>query len=295
MNIIRKFRTSKFVKNIINKINPYELQVPIGHFYSPIPNVDEVRLQDHKLFENNNPLGIEVNKEKHLNYIQNFSKFYNEIPYSDDLNENLKYQFANEMFGKSTGVLLYSFIRHLNPKNIIEVGSGHSSALMYDVNKLFYNDSINLTFIEPYPERLRRLFKKDIQKVNLIEKKVQDVDLEVFKKLKENDILFIDSSHVSKVGSDVNKLLFEILPILNNGVYIHIHDIFYPFEYPKSWINNGIFWNELYLLRAFLMYNNNFSIEFFNTYAIDNCKDALKEYPLFSTNIGGSIWIKKIQ
>lgn len=295
MNFLRKFRTSQFVKNVINKINPYELQVPIGHFYSPVPNINEIRLQGESLFENKSTLGIDLNIEKHFNYIQDFSKFYNEIPYSDEVNENLKYKYANEMFGKSTGVLLYSFIRYLNPKNIIEVGSGHSSALMYDVNKIFYNDLINLTFIEPYPDRLRRLFKADIQKVNLIEKKVQEVDLEVFKKLNENDILFIDSSHVSKVGSDVNKLLFEILPILNKGVYIHIHDVFYPFEYPKSWINNGTFWNELYLLRAFLMYNDNFSVEFLNTYAIDNCKDALKKYPLFSENIGGSIWIKKIQ
>jgi hypothetical protein len=295
MNFLRFFRTSQFVKRIINKINPYELQVPIGHFYSPVPDIDEVRLQSDFIFENKKPLGIEINFEKHLKYIQDFSKFYNEIPYTDEIDDSLKYKFANEMFGKSTGVLLYSFIRHLNPKRIIEVGSGHSSALMYDVNRLFYNDSINLTFIEPFPERLRRLFKSDIEKVNLIEKKVQEVDLHVFKHLKENDILFIDSSHVSKVGSDVNKLLFEILPILNTGVYIHIHDIFYPFEYPKSWINNGTYWNELYLLRAFLMYNNNFSVEFFNTYAIDNCKDALKSYPLFSENIGGSIWIKKIQ
>lgn len=293
MSLIKKIRTSGLVKNIFNKINPFELQVPLGHFYSPTPDLNEIKLMGDSLFDKKEPLSIKISKEKHIIYINSFSKYYNEIPFSTSKKESLKYFYANEMFGESTGVLLYSFLRHLKPSNIIEVGSGYSSALMYDVNNLFFNNQINLTFIEPYPDRLKRLFGNDINKVNLLENKLQEIDLGLFSTLRENDILFIDSSHVSKIGSDVNKILFEIMPILNKGVYIHIHDIFYPFEYPISWIYSGSFWNELYLLRAFLMYNDCFSIEFFNTYAIDNCENELSKFPLFSTNIGGSIWLKK--
>ena len=86
----------------------------------------------------------------------------------------------------------------------------------------------------------------------LVNVKLQDVDLKEFDKLKSGDVLFIDSTHVSKIGSDVNYLFFEILPRLHRGVYIHIHDIFYPFEYPKDWIDEGRAWNENYILRAFL-------------------------------------------
>ena len=86
----------------------------------------------------------------------------------------------------------------------------------------------------------------------MIEKPVQDVPLELFRGLEANDILFIDSSHVSKIGSDVNFLFFEVLPILKPGVFVQIHDIFWPFEYPKAWYDLGWAWNEVYLVRAML-------------------------------------------
>ena len=90
---------------------------------------------------------------------------------------------------------------------------------------------------------------------------VQDVDLAVFEALGPGDILFIDSSHVAKVGSDVNHLVFEILPRLSPGVYVHFHDMFYPFEYPEDWIlGEGRYWNEDYLLRAFLQFNGSYAI-----------------------------------
>lgn len=114
--------------------------------------------------------------------------------------------------------------------------------------------------------------------------------------LKENDILFVDSTHVSKVGSDVNYLLFEILPRLNKGVYIHFHDIFYPFEYPKEWIYDGKAWNEDYILRAFLQYNDSFKIFFFNTFLESFFREKFTlEMPLCLKNTGGSLWIKKIK
>ena len=106
----------------------------------------------------------------------------------------------------------FSIINHFKPKKIIEVGSGHSSAVMLDTNEFFFNNSINLTFIEPYPEnRLLNILKTSDFKNNIIIKNfVQNVNFDIYKQLEENDILFIDSSHVSKVGSDLNHILFSI-------------------------------------------------------------------------------------
>lgn len=112
--------------------------------------------------------------------------------------------------------------------------------------------------------------------------------------MEANDILFIDSTHVSKVNSDVNRLFFEILPRLKSGVYIHLHDIFYPFTYPNQWLQEKRSWNEAYILHAFLQFNTNFKIIFFNTclnYLYPD--DFAKILPLSQNNTGGSIWIQK--
>ena len=122
---------------------------------------------------------------------------------------------------------------------------------------------------------------------------MQSVALENFKKLKANDILFIDSSHVSKTGSDVNYELFEILPNLASGVLIHIHDMFFPFEYPKEWVYEGRNWNELYMLRAFLNYNQDFDILLFSHYMHEKHEKAFENMPLTYENTGWNLWLQK--
>lgn len=117
--------------------------------------------------------------------------------------------------------------------------------------------------------------------------------MSVFEKLEENDILFIDSSHVSKMDSDVNFLFFEILPRLKSGVYIHFHDVFYPFIYPKEWIYEGRAYNEMYILRAFLMNNAQYKIQLFGHMLEYQCMDKI---PKHLKGCGsGSLWIKKIK
>ena len=115
---------------------------------------------------------------------------------------------------------LLNVIMKNKPKRIIEVGSGFSTAFMADVNRLYFNNDIKISAIEPYPDRLKMLFKDDYDKLDLQVVNLQEVPLEYFEKLEENDILFIDSSHVSKPDSDVNYIIFEILPRLKkNGWY----------------------------------------------------------------------------
>ena len=167
---------------------------------------------------------------------------------------------------------------------------------MLDTDELFFDRSIQFTFIEPQPQLLRSLLtEEDLTRVAILETKVQEVDLDRFSELKANDILFVDSSHVSKVGSDVNHIFFKILPALQSGVFVHFHDVFYPFEYPLEWVYEGRAWNETYLMRAFLQYNNQFEIQLFNTF-IDwfHKEKYFRDMPLVQKNTGGSIWLKKL-
>ena len=137
---------------------------------------------------------------------------------------------------------------------------------MLDVNEKFYDDKIDLTFIEPSPDRLLGLMKeKDRERCRILQKPVQEVSSALFSSLGEDDILFIDSSHVAKTGSDVLHLFFNVLPSLSKGVIVHFHDVLWPFEYPNAWLECGRAWNEAYMLRAFLQYNSAFRILYFNS------------------------------
>ena len=128
----------------------------------------------------------------------------------------------------------------------------------------------------------------------VIEKAVQEVELELFQTLDAGDILFVDSSHVVKIGSDVAHIIFEILPRLKPGVIVHFHDVFYSFEYPKEWVKEGRAWNEDYFLRAFLQYNSVFQILYFNSFMGQFYQNELeRKMPLCLRNTGGSLWMKK--
>ena len=134
----------------------------------------------------------------------------------------------------------------------------------------------------------------DAGHVRVIEQQVQDVDRALFQSLRTNDILFVDSTHVSKCGSDVNYIFFEILPLLAAGVIVHFHDIFYPFEYPRAWIHEGRAWNELYLLRAFLMHNTDYRVLLGNSYVHHRFPGWMaRHYPQLLRNPGGSFWLQK--
>ncbi|WP_227009067.1 class I SAM-dependent methyltransferase [Christiangramia fulva] len=268
---------------------------PPGHYYSPIVDYHAVK-NSVNLWEASEPANIDLNVKGQLELLSNFPMYYNEIPWKNKKVKNLTYYFQNDFYSYTDGILLYSMIRYFAPKRIIEIGSGFSSALMIDTNHLFFKNEIDLTFIEPYPARLNSLVdKQQEQNVTILEKKVQEVPLEILGQLEKGDILFIDSSHVSKTGSDVNYILFEILPRLKKGVIIHFHDIFYPFEYPKLWVYQGRNWNENYLLRAFLIGNENYKILLFSDYLHKLKPEIFEKMPLLKRNTGGNIWLEKIE
>ena len=241
------------------------IHVLANHFYSPVP--DTRKLKDNLWLESSKLIGININEQEQLALLSLFeTKFKIEcakFPTNKSGNLRPEYYSENMFFGSVDGEILYSMIRHFKPSRIIEIGSGYSTFLAAQaiLKNKEENNSYNcmLIAIEPYPnEILKRGFPGLSE---LVIKNVQDVPLSEFQKLKADDILFIDSTHVLKIGSDVKYEFLEILPILEKGVIIHFHDIFLPAEYPKNWVlDDHIFWNEQYLLQAFLIFNNNFKI-----------------------------------
>ncbi len=173
------------------------------------------------------------------------------------------------------------------------MGSGFSSAVMLDTLDAMMKETghrASCTFIEPYPDRLRALLKaEDHARVTIVEKGVQEVDPSVFAALQRNDILFLDTTHICRTGSDVVHEVFEILPYLAPGVIVHFHDFFYNFEYPDQWIfDQNRSWNEIYFVRAFLMHNDQYEILFFNDqFAVENGDFVSARHPALARRPGG--------
>jgi predicted O-methyltransferase YrrM len=292
-----------YVRSLIQTVEVYKKGFPPGHFYSPVVDTRDVLYNKGRIFDPQKKLkAINMNSTGQIELLKDLVKYYKELPFSPKKKDGLKYYYDNNTYSYSDGIFLFLMIKEFKPKRIIEVGSGFSSSLMVDVNKLYFDNKIELDFIEPFPHHLNQAFENDLDGLNLTQKKVQEVSLDHFCRLEHNDILFIDSTHVSKTGSDVNYLFFEVLPALKKGVLIHIHDIFHPFEYPEEWVldksfhNNGFGWNEIYVLRTFLMYNESFEIILFNTFLQNEIPEWFQEHmPLCLMNKGGSIWLRKIK
>ena len=269
-----------------------------GHFYSPIVNVEEIEEAFlNRIIPESLP-GIDINNDSMMRLWNDLLPYLHQIPFGDEKSKNLKYHFNNPAFSYGDGSILYAMLRHFKPKRYVEIGSGFSSGCAVDTNALYFDDKISMSFIEPYPKLLKQVLgESGTAKVKIHSVNVQQADLEIFKQLESGDVLFIDSTHVLKTGSDVCYELFEVLPILKPGVIIHFHDIFWPFEYGKNWVlEQNRSWSEIYGLRAFLTNNDHFKILFFNDYFRRYHKEIiLNSYPRLLLNSGGSFWIRKMK
>jgi hypothetical protein len=298
MNQILKKITSQIPS--VKKLLKYQTMWEPGHYYSPIPDEQTAlmiaeRSRD-KLF---NLKGIDLREESQIKLFDDLVPYMKESSFRNEQKiEGHRFYNKNGAYGYSDALILEAMIRHLKPTRIIEAGSGFSSALMMDVNEKYFDRQIHLEFIEPFPERLLSFLTTDDKKrVGLNVCGLQTIDLSLFQSLEKNDILFIDSTHVAKAGSDLLFLFFEILPVLKSGVYIHFHDIFNNFEYMAfhyQW-SKGFAWNENYFLRSFLMYNTAFEIVLFSNFLDTKYKDLIEQtmpdYPFFT---GAQFWMKKL-
>jgi hypothetical protein len=283
---------------------------PPGHFYSAIPSLPEVMERASAIFSKSADIrGIESNIEAQIQTLKNFKAMEANPAFYLEQGKR-RFNIENDNFSYDDAPILHCMMRQLRPKKVIEIGSGNSSACMLDTSEFYLSDSVEFSFIDPNCDNLRKnLLEKDFARITILEQPIQKVDLSIFSALRSNDLLFVDSSHVMKVGSDLHTILFEVLPMLSPGVCIHFHDVRYPFQYPKDDVMNGVFWNEAYLLRAFLMNNENYEIAFWLNCLINaqrpEVTDLLEFFPLSGwakrfnkgvndfSSAGGSIYITK--
>jgi hypothetical protein len=168
------------------------------------------------------------------------------------------FDFRNGYFDGLDAAIYYALIRDLRPRRVVEIGSGFSTRIASRAlarNRDAGADG-ELICVEPFPER--RLTDAQLP-ITLIRERVEHIGLELFESLQPNDVLFIDSSHVATFAGDVCREFLDILPRLPRGVWVHVHDIFFPHDYPAAWlIEQRWAWNEQYLLEAFLAFNTAF-------------------------------------
>ena len=290
--VIPAFLKTKAVAEVFKRWERSGFHVTPVHFYQPIP---DTRSLSETLWERPSQLaGIAMNESTQLELLRkHFPKFrdeYERLPTTSVAKEN-RFYVNNTLFGGVDALVAYCMVRHFQPELIIEVGSGFSSLVLAEAAEKGKGSS--LVSIEPFPRKFLREGFPGLQ--SLIEKKVQDIDLELFSQLKSGDILFIDSSHTVKIGGDVNYLFLEVLPRLRPGVLVHVHDIFLPFEYRRDWVLDECrFWTEQYLLQAFLAFNSEFEVLMANSYLKHYHEEDLKAaFPTLSRWEGGSFWIRR--
>ena len=275
--VSRAYRTLRAVASVVAN-PPYSTP---GHFYSPLTSGNDIR----RALAWQDPPGVELNESSQLALAASFR------PVLEAPEPGPRYREPIDMFGHADAAVYRAILGYLRPSRIIEVGSGFSTAVALD--EADRNPSLaglEMICVEPYPQRLLALLRPS-DHVTLLRCPVQDVSLEAFDKLGAGDILFIDSSHVAKAGSDVTWLLLQVLPRLAPGVAVHLHDIFWPFTYRADWLEERRDWNEAYFLNAFLSGNASWEILLFSSWLWHQHADMIPAR--IAGDHPGSIWLRK--
>lgn len=275
----RTVRAARAVRAVLAR-PPY---VVPGHFYSPLTSPADVN----RALDWDNGPSVELSEARQLSLAAEMRQVLTETP------PGPRYVADNNMFGVGDATVYRAMLHHLKPARIIEVGSGYSTAIALDECEASNLIKPRITCIEPYPERLLSLLRKgDEDRVTLIQRAVQETEKRMYDQLGPNDVLFIDSTHVAKAGSDVIWLFLNIMPRLAPGVVVHIHDVFWPFEYPADWLQEHRDWTEIYLLHAFLIGNKSWEIMLFPSW-LWKCHPEIIPKRINGEQ-PGSIWLRRV-
>lgn len=225
------------------------------HYYHPFISRADLRKP---LSEARALGGIQLDAIKQLKFIEALEGRHEIASAPEDRPDGDGFYYRNGSYEHGDADLLYSMIRTFKPRMVLEIGSGMSTRVARKAIRK--NVEIDPAYrcrhlcVEPYEQK----WLEEVS-VELIRERVELLDKAIFSELDENDILFIDSSHVIRPQGDVLFEYLEVLPALRKGVIIHIHDIFTPFDYPEEWLfARKVLWNEQYLLEAFLSFNDRF-------------------------------------
>ena len=260
-----------------------------NHFYWPIQDSRKLAEYD---FESKFPLhGMKMDTDSVKERVCSLGAYRNEY-------KELHYDSGYTSNGD--GAILYAMIRQLKPKKVIEVGSGHSTVVIHGaLRKNTQEDQIarEIISIEPYPKQVLRDLVAN-SNVVLQEKRVEHVEPSFFQQLEQGDVLFIDTSHVVDIGNDVHFLYLKVLPQIPVGVVVHIHDIRFPYEYPKEWVIGARkYWTEQYLLHMFMAFNDSFEVVLASNFLCQEDRRLMASnfHALSESGRGwpGSFWIRR--
>jgi predicted O-methyltransferase YrrM len=265
------------------------------HYYHPLINPKK---HITKSLRENRPLpGVDWNLQEQLHLLSQFN--YNDelLAIPQQKTAQIEYYFQNKTYLTGDAEYLYNIIRLKKPARIIEIGSGFSTLMAkkaLDTNKsLTPGYTCKHICIEPY-----EMPWLEQTGVEVIRKRVEEIPISFFQQLEENDILFIDSSHIIRPQGDVLYEYLEILPSLNSGVIIHVHDIFSPKDYLNDWIHSHILWNEQYLLEAYLSGSKDVKIIGSLNYLFHNhSKEFIATCPILARDTArepGAFWMQKL-
>jgi hypothetical protein len=277
-------------KNALLNVGVFPIR---NHYYEP---QFDYRQPKPDFSQDRNLPGIDWNISEQLKMLSRFSFAHELADIPDEKPETLQFYWNNPMFKAGDAEYWYQLIRTIQPRRIFEVGCGNSTLLAIDAIRRNQQDNPNYACehicIEPYETPWL-----EEAGVSVVRRKIEEIELSFFSKLQENDILFIDSSHIIRPQGDVLFEYLELLPSLNPGVIVHIHDIFSPKNYPQSWIEDAVsFWNEQYLLEAFLSDNSSWKIIGSLNYLHHHHYEKLKSVApfLMPKHEPGSFYIQKV-
>ena len=263
-------------------------------FHSPLPALDEL---PESVWTRRSPLeGIHFDSAEQLRFVEeDLAPHIREFDPRFDTGTSLgRYDIHNRSFEEVDSELLYAFVRFLTPSRVVELGSGFSSLVLAHACRTIRAAGHECTY-EIFDPHLRPFVRELDGSANCHQLRAQDVPLEVFDSLEAGDILFVDTTHVVKLGSEVNRIVLDVLPRLVPGVVVHFHDIFTPWEYHRHWIEGDWKWNEQYLLQAFLAMNPHYEILVSCQALIREQREGLGELvpTLHAGSVAAGFWIQR--
>jgi hypothetical protein len=230
--------------------------------YSPVPDLAQLPPD---LWDRRDPLaGIALDVDAALGLVENeLAPFLAEFDFPRDGPQPPgEFFLFNDNFEAVDSELLYALVRSRRPGRVVELGSGYTSLLIGAACRRNAADGTPTVHVayDPYP-RPQVLGERVPEPTVVVPISAADVPLEVFTSLEAGDILFVDTTHTVKVGSEVVHVVLDVLPLLRPGVLVHFHDIFTPWSYPREWLEeHQWYWAEQYLLQGFLAFNEGFEI-----------------------------------
>jgi predicted O-methyltransferase YrrM len=273
----------------------------VGEYYSSMYDTRELRERRTEIWPAvpRETVGIDWREASQIKLCRDVFAQQDHFEFPDDAvaDDPTEFFVNNDQYPPLDAWILEGLMRHFRPNRMIEVGCGFSTLISARVNREFFDSQIHLTCIEPYPRPF--LLEGVAGVTELRVEKIQETPLPLFEELGVNDILFIDTSHTVKTGGDVTWIFHEIIPRLAPGVLVHIHDFYLPGEYPVPWVLEGWGWNETYLVRSFLTFNDAFDIIWGALYMLVNCHgDVLAAFPDSRQSHlamgGASLWLRRI-